>query len=177
MRNGLAFLAVVFAASSLSAGESAWMENYEQSLKFASGVSRPLLVVFDRSGTQLHPVSFVHDNEVESSKMELLEKYVVCRIDVDTEYGDRIAGAFEVSEFPHALIIDSKDKRILHQKKGKLSDREWTTMLTKFQGVEPAQDQSVEPARTRQPTAIYQPAQTQTFRFFRNTRSSRYCRT
>ena len=162
MKNGLVFFAVVIAAGSLWADESAWLDNYGEALKGARGSSRPLLIVLDRADTQLHPVSFVPDDKDQSSQEELLARYVLCRIDVDTAYGKRVADAFKVSEFPHSAIIDKTATRILYQKTGQFSDSVWTAALTAYQDGEQVQ--------AYQPTVYYQPTQT-----YRN--SSRYCRT
>jgi hypothetical protein len=54
---------------------------------------------------------------------------VLCRVDVTTDYGKRVADAFKVKQCPFTAIIDKTGQKIIYRKSGQLDDSEWVTAL------------------------------------------------
>lgn len=110
----------------LTAGASGvdWIDDYGTALEAARAADRPLLVLLEHSDAAV--------KAAETSEADLLQNYVVCRVDVSTTYGKRVATAFKASLFPHTAVIDKKGKRILYRKSGDFTQDDWKQMLTTF---------------------------------------------
>jgi hypothetical protein len=154
MKKGLAFLVVMVMSTSLQGKELNSASNYGDALQAARTTSRPLLVVISRdqglpnSGGQA-------DAGEEQVTTGLLDSYVLCQIDADTDYGKRVAKAFRVKEFPHSVIIDKTAKRILYRKTGQFTEQTWKTTLTKYQSGVAVRPVSVRVTQ-EQPSVQYQ---------------------
>jgi hypothetical protein len=106
-----------------------WMDNYGEALETARTARKPLLVVLDVSTSadeSLRPVAH-------RSVAPLLKSYVLCRVDVSTPYGEKVAAAFEAKSFPYVAVIDNRGSKILARRQGELSQSEWSTLLTNYQ--------------------------------------------
>ena len=81
---------------------------------------RPLLVVLD---VPSDPKSAAEPKQLaeEGDYADVLQSYQLCRVDVSSQYGKKVAKAFGANEFPFRAIIDKTGKVILCKKLGKLS--------------------------------------------------------
>lgn len=134
------YLAVVtIAASTLGVAPSApkWEADYGKALAATKSDHRPLLVVLDSPADEKTAVQ--EDLlKADGPNAELLKSYELCRVDVSTEYGKKVAEAFGATEFPHTAIIDKNGATVLFKKPGQISGEEWRAALTKFEnGVQP----------------------------------------
>ena len=74
----------------------------------------------------------------DGEQAELLKSYRLCRVDVSTEYGKKVAEAFGATQFPHTAIIDKTGASVLFKKSGQIAGDQWQSTLTKFEkGVQP----------------------------------------
>ena len=69
----------------------------------------------------------------DETQAALLAPYELCRVDVTTEYGKRVAAAFKVSEFPYTAIIDRTASVILYRKTGRFDTAQWASTLIHYQ--------------------------------------------
>lgn len=105
-----------------------WSDDYGAALKTTKELQKPLLIVIDDSAR-----SQVQSQQVEATlelkNAALLEGYVLCHVDVTTDYGKRVAGVFKVTQFPFTAIIDKTGEKIIYRKAGQLGDSDWATAL------------------------------------------------
>ena len=116
----------------------AWQSDYGKALRATRADDRPLLVVLEVSAgapSDVSPFDFTNDSSddkqrtVKDIKDELLRPYQLCHVDVGTDYGQKVAEAFGVTEFPHTAIIDKTGSVIIFSKTGELTASEWESTL------------------------------------------------
>ena len=129
------FLAVAALAAStlaMAPAKSKWQADYGKALAATRNDQRPLLVVLDNPAdpaASLEPALL----EAKGDQAELLKPYRLCRVDVSTEYGKKVAEVFGATQFPHTTIIDKTGKIVLFKKPGQIAGTEWETTLEKFE--------------------------------------------
>jgi hypothetical protein len=129
------YLAVVtIAASTMAVAPSApkWQADYGKALAATKSDHRPLLIVLDRPADAKTAVQ-EELLQADGANAELLKSYELCRVDVSTDYGKKVADAFGATEFPHTAIIDKNGATVLFKKQGQLSGEELKTTLAKFE--------------------------------------------
>jgi len=117
-------------------GDSGWLPDYGEALQAARSAKQPLLVVLekpDTKETRLDEVSLTKDE----TEKALLELYQLCRVDVSTPYGTKVAKAFGAEQFPVTIITDKQSKSIIFRKTGHFSGAEWVSTLVTYQNGEP----------------------------------------
>jgi hypothetical protein len=134
------YLAVATLAASTFAVTPAkvtWQADYGKALAATRSDQRPLLVVLENPTAP----ATTFDAKLlaaEGDQAEVLKSYRVCKVDVSTEYGQKVAEAFGATQFPHTAIIDKTGSSVLFKKPGQIGGEEFKTTLTKFQsGVAP----------------------------------------
>jgi hypothetical protein len=114
-----------------------WQADYGKALAATRSDQRPLLVVLDNPADP----NAAFDAKLlaaEGEQGQVLKSYRLCRVDVSTEYGQKVAQAFNATQFPHTAIIDKTGASVLFKKAGQMPGDEWHTTLAKFQkGVAP----------------------------------------
>ena len=135
------FLAAALAISttvSATTSPVAWQSDYGKALRATRSDDRPLLVVLELSAAtppEMSPIALTNDPDTDEQptvndiKDELLRPYQLCRVDVSTDYGRKVAKAFGVTEFPHTAIIDRTGSVIIFAKTGELTASEWESTL------------------------------------------------
>jgi hypothetical protein len=116
---------------------------------------RPLLVVLDNPADP----NAAFDAKLlaaEGEQAKTLKSYRVCRVDVSTEYGQKVAEVFGATQFPHTAIIDKTGSKVLFKKPGQIAGDEWHATLARFEkGLAPQtvyfRGNSVLGAQTSQP--------------------------
>jgi hypothetical protein len=134
------YLAVaVLSASSLAMtpGKATWQADYGKALQATRSDQRPLLVVLDNPAD---PAASVEPQllDAQGDQAELLKPYRLCRVDVTTDYGKKVAASFGAKQFPHTTIIDKTGKVVLFKQAGKIADDQWRNTLAKFEKGEQA---------------------------------------
>jgi hypothetical protein len=151
--------AATIAASTLavSTPKVKWQADYGKALAATRSDQRPLLVVLD---TPTDPKAAFDAKLLapEGEQGESLKSYRLCRVDVSTEYGKKVAEAFGATQFPHTAIIDKTGKTVLFKKVGQIASEEWQTTLTKFQKGEASKPQTVFYRGETQTSAVTNPA-------------------
>jgi hypothetical protein len=126
-------LVSLLATLSASPQGSAWMDDYGQALQAARAARQPLLVVIDdhsASDERLRHIS----HRTESTQSEpLLKPYILCRVDVSTPYGKKVADAFRATAFPYTAIIDNTASFVLARRSGAMTPADWSTLLVAHQ--------------------------------------------
>lgn len=124
---------VIGLASQGDSSPSGWDKDYGRALAATrKAQDRPLLVVLDApAGRQsdIKPVQLIRSLST-ARAVNLLAPYVLCHVDVSTDYGQKVAKAFKTTEFPYMAIIDKTGRKIVYQASGPLSDDQWETALT-----------------------------------------------
>jgi len=126
--------AATIAATTLAAtpAKVKWQADYGKALEATRSDQRPLLVVLD---VPSNPQASVDAPllSTEGEQGELLAKYELCHVDASTEYGQKVAQAFQVTRFPHTAIIDKTGKSLIFQKPGKIAADQWKATLASYQ--------------------------------------------
>ncbi len=125
----LASLTTAMAALALTAASPQaphWEADYGKALEQTRADDRPLLIVLENTADEKQQLN------VDSDK-ELLAAYDLCRVDVSTEYGKKVAEAFKAEKFPFTAIIDKSGVVILHKQTGAVTSSSWKATLTKYQ--------------------------------------------
>lgn len=145
-------LALTAAAPQAPQGQTKWEADYGKALQQTKADQRPLLIVLDNPAAkdeQLSPALTGKENA------KLLKSYDLCRVNVETEYGKKVAEAFKATEFPYVAIIDKSGEVILHSQVGGISADAWKATLTKHQEGERAVRYTVaKPITTSQPVLL-----------------------
>lgn len=105
-----------------------WQADYGKALAATRADDRPLLIVLDAPKTAAGEKQL--DTAGEQAK--LLAAYQLCRVDVSTEYGKRVAKVFKADKFPFTAIIDKTGSVVLTKKQGTLTDTEWVKTLSTY---------------------------------------------
>lgn len=125
---------VAFALSAASPQAPLWEADYGKALKQTRSDDRPLLIVLDQPGAEKKELS----PAILGADKKLLKAYDLCRVNVSTEYGQKVAKAFEAKQFPYVAILDKTGSIILHSQAGEMTTSKWTSTLTKYQSGERA---------------------------------------
>lgn len=129
MMNCLLTALALAASAALPAEEEVlWLGDYGTALEATRELEKPLLIVIDDSGQPEGKSRHVGATQ-EKTNAELLGRYVLCHVDVTTEYGKRVADVFKVKQYPFTAIIDNNGEKIIYRKSGQLDDSEWATAL------------------------------------------------
>lgn len=121
-------LAMVASTPIPAAREVLWIDNYGAALEATRELQKPLLIVIDDSAQSNGQSQHVEATQ-EQKNAGLLENYVLCHVDVTTDYGKRVADVFKVEQYPFTAIIDRTGKKIIYQKTGQLDDSDWVAAL------------------------------------------------
>jgi hypothetical protein len=128
------FAVAALAASSLAVtpAKAKWQADYGKALSATRSDQRPLLVVIDNPAD---PAASVQEEllSTEGEQGSLLKPYRLCRVDISTDYGKKVAEAFGATQFPHTTIIDKTGRVVLFKKPGQIEGSEWKTTLAKFE--------------------------------------------
>ncbi len=128
---GHTLLAILTLTTLNAAMAGGLMHRYGEALRATRLKRRPLLVVLDslrHPEPRLRARRYVED----AAQAELLRDYEICHIDVDTEYGRKVADAFGARQFPHTAIIDRTGSVILFRNSGRMETGKWVTTLAAY---------------------------------------------
>ena len=69
------------------------------------------------------------DAQFVSQNRETLDKYELCKVDANTEYGKKVAESFGATQLPHTAIIDKEGATVIFKKRGKFAKGEFASTL------------------------------------------------
>jgi hypothetical protein len=121
-------VAAVLMCGTGSNGQLDWKSHYGDAKKAAQASGRPLLVVLDNPDQK----DAAFDDQTLTGKdhqVELMKNYLLCRVDVSTPYGKRVAAALRAEQFPYTVITDKTATFITFRQGGKMSSEEWNAKL------------------------------------------------
>ena len=125
----LLFTAMVSASLAVTAkGDLEWSHDYGKAKAAAAASQRPLLVVLEDPAdddARFDDQMFV----AKDSNLKLIRQFELCRVDVKTAYGKRVAKAFGVTKLPYTAITDKTAKYITFRGAGPMSTEQWTKTL------------------------------------------------
>jgi len=109
-----------------------WEDSYGKALEETRSGQDPLLVVLDKPNSKEARIApaLLSEDKANSATSKLLQPYRLCHVDVTTEYGQKVAKAFNAKEFPHVAIIDKTGSMVIYKKTGQIDSSEWQKMLT-----------------------------------------------
>jgi hypothetical protein len=112
-----------------SPAELEWSNHYADAKKQAAAEQRPLLVVLEDAS---NPAGrFDQDNLASQEKqLEMLQNYRLCRMDVNTAYGKRVAEAFGANQFPFTAITDKSAQFVKFRTAGAMTPQQWEQTLS-----------------------------------------------
>jgi hypothetical protein len=119
----------VSANSSEAAGNLRWSDHYANAKVQAASEQRPLLVVLENPedpAGRFNSDQFAGDD----AQRELLGHFQLCRMDVTTDYGKRVAAAFGAKKFPFTAITDKSARYITFQAAGPMTSEQWQQTLS-----------------------------------------------
>lgn len=124
-----------------------WEADYGKALKQTRAEdARPLLVVLDMPGEKALDPALIDGKAASATRLSLLGRYELCRIDASTKYGKEVARVFKAESFPFVAVIDRTGSVILHQSSGAIDGAAWDTLLAEHQdGVQPVRYQAAKP--------------------------------
>ena len=135
MVNSLAMIAVAVGLLAAAPEPIEWESNYGKALRETRATDeRPLLVVLEKSTEPQEKVdaALLAEDDFASEEAELVRPYERCRVDVSTEYGQRVAKAFGAKQFPYTAIIDKTGSVILYTKSGSVDAKQWKATLATY---------------------------------------------
>ena len=133
-----------------------WKNHYSSVKKVAQAAKRPMLLVLEnptsKGGT-------IDDSKLTEKEREILTKgkFELCRVDVNTDYGKRVAAAFGARVFPYTVVTDHSSKRIVFRKPGQMSGQDWALALAKSTRTSPVQPTTVKVTTPVAPGIVNQP--------------------
>lgn len=138
MLQSLAFAVVASQMLAAAAVQSPrWEANYGKALAETRATDdQPLLVVLENPAKEAERVTtelLEVKSEKEQAAQSALNSYRICRVDVSTDYGKKVAEVFEAEKFPFVAIIDRTGSVILHSQAGQLDAGKWNEQLTRYQ--------------------------------------------
>jgi hypothetical protein len=109
-----------------------WEDSYGKALEETRSGQDPLLVVLDKPNSKKARIepALLSEDKVSGETTQLLKPYRLCHVDVSTEYGQKVAKAFNAKEFPHVAIIDKTGSMVIYKKTGQIKQAEWKEILT-----------------------------------------------
>lgn len=113
-----------------------WSNHYGTARKQAIASGKPLLVVIEnRDPLALPSAPTIEQISWTSPQVspELLVKFELCRIDASTEYGRRVARAFNANKLPLTAIIDKTGEWMVYVKAGDMNTSELNDVLAEWQ--------------------------------------------
>lgn len=122
-------VAVLAALTGGADNSSVWHADYGDALAQTKQDHQPLLVVLEAPEDEAK--SLDADLLKAESGSFPLDSYALCRIDVTTEYGKKVAEGFKVTQFPHVAIIDKSGSVILQRVSGEVSTDQWKSVLAR----------------------------------------------
>ena len=107
-----------------------WHRKYDVAKKKAQSMSRPLVVVLENP--QDHAQKIDETKLREKNRLKLAkERFELVRVDVNTDYGKRVAAAFGAKRLPYTAITDDRSAQIVFRKAGQMSEEDWTLALAR----------------------------------------------
>jgi hypothetical protein len=131
----VSFVATTTLAISLMAASPKtpqWEVSYGKALEATRAGQDPLLVVLDKPNSEAARVepALLSEEEPSGDNSKLLSPYRLCHVDVTTDYGKKVAKAFNAKDFPHVAIIDKTGSVVIFRKSGQIREDEWKKILT-----------------------------------------------
>lgn len=147
----LFFIANVVGASS----GIGWTDDYSEALTTARCEGRPMLVVLEnREKAKERAGSIFH------VEPKLLTQFEICRVDVGSDYGKKVADQFSPSELPYTVITDNECEQIVFRGVGERTIGEWTETLEDHsdepENGEIASNSASAPPSVKQPAPLFQ---------------------
>lgn len=118
-------LAIISVAN---AGDLEWSDHYANAKQGAASEQRPLLVVLENSADPAGRLDLASVNSTEQ-QTELMKHFKLCRMDVSTPYGKRVAEAFGASKFPFTAITDKTTRYVTYRSSENLTGDQWAQAL------------------------------------------------
>lgn len=110
-------------------GNVDWSTDYGQAKKVAKEVRQPMLIVMEDPAK---PEDTFDESKLTSAvEKGKLDKYLLCKVDVSTAYGKKVADAFQAKDFPYAAITDKTASYIAFRGAGQMSQNEWKKAIEK----------------------------------------------
>jgi len=123
-----AMVLMVAGVTGNGSGDLEWTTHYGQARETAKQAKRPLLIVMEDPEK---PNAKFDDRQLasESGQKDLLQKYLLCRVDVTTPYGKKVAEAFHAKKFPYTAITDKSATYITFRGAGNMKPNDWNEAL------------------------------------------------
>lgn len=130
MHTTVAALILSVGALAADAPAQEWTNDYGAALQVARAENRPLLIVIEDANATVRTDQV--RQVVEDAEEGLLAPYVLCRVNVGTEYGRQVAAAFRADETPHMVITDRGARRQIFKRSGPMESSEWRATLAAY---------------------------------------------
>jgi len=108
---------------------TAWRNDYRIAVQAARLAQRPLLIVIENPNETDQRLDGIDD---EARFADLLSSYELCRVDVTTEYGKKVAQSYGATQFPYTAITDNSCRSVVFRGAGKFSPDIWERTLNRY---------------------------------------------
>lgn len=127
--NGLICSVVLAAnAASMAPMSDHWTSNYASALQAARLQQRPLLVILENPNNPDQRVEELKPGD--GTEMgNLLLKYELCRVDVTTDYGQKVAEVYDATALPCTVITDKSCRIVMFRGFGQYTPEMWSSTL------------------------------------------------
>ncbi len=109
--------------------------DYAEALTAARRYQKPLIVLLDDGQSWTG-----WSERLLQVSPRLLSRFEICRLDVRTPYGDKVADLYHATQFPYTVITDAKCRQILFRGAGEFSSESLFATLSKLAPI-PAEDE------------------------------------
>lgn len=107
-----------------------WRKHYDLAKNVAQKKAHPLVVVLENP--KLNSEKIDETKLCEKKRKQLTkDQFELVRVDVNTDYGKRVAAAFGAKQFPYTAVTNDRSTRIVFRKSGQMSEQDWTLALAK----------------------------------------------
>ena len=107
-----------------------WNRHYADAKRAAQTSKRPMVVVLENPTSPQEKLDVRKLSDTDRSILRQ-ENFELCRVDVNTNYGKRVAEAFGAKSFPYTAVTDDESRKIVFRKAGQMSKLDWTVALAK----------------------------------------------
>lgn len=107
-----------------------WQKHYDSAKEVAQAKARPLVVVLENPSRKSEKID---ESKLQEKNRKTLakERFELVRVDVNTDYGKKVAEAFGATKFPFTAVTDKKSRHIVYRKQGQMTSTDWTFALAK----------------------------------------------
>lgn len=128
--HGIVWVLLAAAGTGMSPRSSRWNTNYGDALAAARCAQRPLIVVLEEPTAESGRLKALADARIQP----VLKHYEVCRVDITSDYGRKVAEVYGAHSVPYSVITDKNCRQIVYRGEGNFTSEYWLSTLETHKG-------------------------------------------